>query len=372
MKSVAWLMVFVALANLDSASALAGNVQASIQGGSLYIYGDDNASSIVVDSPLPNRIRIRGRNIEGQTTTVNSRTTPVVLGDWTGGVFIYLYDGTDAVRLLNARVNGPVHIDLGNGNDDAILGESLEDSVATLLSSNAASPSSQLKLESSLFILGGAGNDYVQIDNASIEGRTTLNLGDGIDDAYVTDVNVGDTLAVFPGFGSDLVDIFETNLALDLIIDDPAGALEADMINVNVGRNAFIYATSAADFVRGINLHVETLFQVFTEGANDIVALNGQSRTLEIFAGSGNDRVRLSLMTADTIRTFLDSGVDSLVIEDSDVSLLNAYGGADSDVFTVRGSMIQTANIYGDGGTDRFRRNATNIQDLNLFSIENP
>ncbi len=372
MKSVVWLLVLVALSNIEAASTMAGNVEASIQGGSLYIYGDDDASSIVVDSPLPNRIRIRGRNVEGQTTTVNSRTTPVVLGDWTGGIFIYLYDGTDVVRLLNARVNGPVHIDLGSGNDDAILGESLEDSIATLLSSSAASPSSQLKLESSLVILGGAGNDYVQIDNTSIEGRTTLNLGDGVDDAYVTDVNVGDTLAVFPGPGSDLVDIFETNLALDLIVDDPAGALEADVINVNVGQNAFIYGTSAADTVRGINLNVENLFQVFTEGANDVIALTGRSRTLEVFAGSGNDRVRIALMTAGTIRTFLDSGVDSLVVEDSDVGLLNAYGGADNDVFTVRRSMVQTANIYGDGGTDRFRSNGNNIQELNLFSIENP
>ena len=363
------MAVLISLASAATASA--GNVQASIQGGSLYIYGDDNASSIVVDSPLPNRIRIRGRNIEGQTTTVNSRTTPVVLGDWTGGVFIYLYGGTDSVSLQNLNVNGTVHVDLGTGDDDLTVGRILAPAVPADEQTTSAVLDSPFKVEGALVVIGSDGNDYAQIDNASIEGRITIDLGAGADEAYLTFVNGGNTLAIYPGSGPDIVDVFATDLALDLIVDDPAGKLTADLANVNTGRNAFIYGTSAADIVRGVNVRIETLFQIFTEGANDFISLSGQSRTLEIFAGAGFDRTTLTSMTAGTVRVFQDAGVDTLTIEDSDLGLLNAYGGADNDTFNLRATVVDTANIYGDGGTDTFRRNGGNVGDLNLFSIEN-
>lgn len=371
MKSVVWFAVLASLLNANS--AMAGDVQASIRGGSLYIYGDAEASSILVDSPVPNRIRVRGRIIEGQPTTVNSKSTPVLLSDWTGGIFIYLYEGSDAVEVQDVVVNGTVHIDVGGGSDDVILGHSLEQNVLAVL--NDAAPAAMalapIEIDGGLVIITADGNDYTQIDNTNIEGRATVDTGAGFDEVYVADVNCGDTLAVYPGSGSDVVDIFATDLALDLIIDDSVGKLTADVVNANTGRNAFIYGTSAADIVRTTNFNVETLFQVFTEGANDTIALGGRSRTLEVYAGSGYDRAQLTAMTSETTRVFLDGGVDSLVVEDSDIGLLNAYGGADNDTFTLRTSVIDTANIYGDGGTDTFRRPGSTIGDLNLFSIEN-
>lgn len=372
MKAAAYLVAMIAMIGADS--AMAGNVQASIQGGSLYIYGNNDASNIAIDSPSANRVRIRGRIVEGQQTTVNSRSTVVELGGWTGGVFVYLYGGTDIVNIVDANIRGAVHLDVGLGNDDVILGQSIEEAASLMLSGSEQSTNqistTPLILQSSLFILGLDGNDYVQIDNTRVYGRVTADLGNGSDEVYVADSVFSNSVLVLPGAGQDIVDMFATDVALDLIVDDHTGKLTFDVADVGVGRNAFIYGTSEPDFFRGIDLRVANLMQVFGETADDSVNLGGQARTLEIFAGIGNDQVRLNGMSSETVRVFLDSGADLLVVSNNDLSLLNAYGGSDNDTFSIQSSVVTKANIYGDGGTDTFTRSSSSINSLNLYSIE--
>lgn len=366
MKIVAWFLT--SLVVLSANSAYAGNVRASIQGGNLYIYGDNAPNNVVIESSSAGNIRISSASSSGEPTTINSRSTPAVFTNWTGGIFAYLYDGDDSLTLLSGDVRGAVHIDVGAGTDDVFLGQTLESSVTTVLSGSQSAP--PLNLRSSLFIIGSQGADLVAVDNSIIAGRTTIDLGSQSDQFYAADVTFGDNVLILPADSADEVGMLGCRIALDLIIDDSVGALTADLDDVHVGRNAFIYGTPSPDYVLATNLRVANLFQVFGESGTDNINLGGQAKILEVFAGADSDRVGLTAMTSPTVRVFLDGGVDSLTIKDSDITALYAYGGADNDTFTVQGTVINDARIYGDGGTDTFRRTAASINRLYLYSVE--
>ncbi len=175
---------------------------------------------------------------------------------------------------------------------------------------------------------------------------------------------------VIPGAGSDLTDLLGTNVRYDLIIDDATEAMDVEISDVGVGRNVFIYGTSASDFIRAVGLRAASLIQVFTETSNDYVQISGQTPRLDIFAGAGSDDVRVQSMNATRTNIYLDAGFDRLTISDSDVSQVYAYGGAENDVFRINTSFVDLANIYGDGGTDTFARSGSTITKLNLYSVE--
>ena len=369
MRFILTAIALALLANVNS--VFGGNVTASIQGGSLYVYGNDEQSSITIDSPASGQIRVTGvPTVSGNATTVNSKDTAVVLNGWTSGVFVYLYGAADTVTLTNATVNGATHFDLGSGNDQVQLGNSLPAMAAAITSNQADLAAVPLVLRSSLFVLGVQGTDHVAINDTRVTGHATLDLGNEADSVVISQAHFQESLVVLPGAGADTVDILATTVALDLIVDDSTNALHADLSNISVGRNAFIYGTAFPDVIQVTDFRVVNLFQVFGESANDTITLNGQSKTLDVFAGLGNDKIRLETFTAATASTYLDAGTDSLVVQDSDLTRLNAFGGSENDTFTVNGSMIDAAYIYGDGGTDTFLRTASTIGTLKLFSIE--
>ncbi len=90
-------------------------------------------------------------------------------------MYIYLYGGTDSVQVFNAQVNGPGHFDLGSGNDDLLLGEPIETTIAAAMESDAAALATvQTQFRSSLFFIGADGADLFTIDDAQVFGRSTL------------------------------------------------------------------------------------------------------------------------------------------------------------------------------------------------------
>ena len=369
MRLMVTLMGLALMVNGDS--VFAGNVTASLQGGSLYVYGNDDESSVTIDSPANGQIRVTGApTTSGNATTVNSKATPAVLNGWNGGVFVYLYGGADAVTLNNAVVNGATHLDMGAGNDQIQLGNSLPAMAAGLMSNEAAVAAEPLVLRSTLFVLGVQGTDHVAINDTRVTGHATLDLGTEGDSVVISQSQFQESLVVLPGAGPDNLDIFATTVTLDLIVDDSTNALHANLSNISVGRNAFIFGTPFPDVIEVTDFRVVNLFQVFGESANDTLTLNGQSKTLDVFAGAGNDKVRLETFTATTASMYLDAGTDSLVVQDSDLNRLNAFGGTENDTFSLNGSMIGGAYIYGDGGTDTFKRAASSIATLKLYSVE--
>ena len=105
MRRVLFCVLFcVLLSFFTSEVASAGTVTARISGNSLFIYGDQGNNSIAIDSPQPGQIRVVGfTSGNGETTSVNGQVNgSVTLSGWTGGIFTYMYAGSDTVTLSNA------------------------------------------------------------------------------------------------------------------------------------------------------------------------------------------------------------------------------------------------------------------------------
>lgn len=360
--------------------ATAGGVTARVSGGQLYVYGDQGDNSIAIDSPQPGQIRVIGfTSGNSETTSVNGQFNgTATLSGWTGGIFTYMYAGSDSVTLENAVVRGAAHFDLGDGDDELFIG-ALPDSSE---SSNFLEPQANqgfVDLQSSLYVLGSNGDDYVSVLNATVRGYATFDLGNGADEIVMGDSTLSGTVVEFlsncvvlPGGGSDRAAFAATVMRRDFIFDDSTSTLQLSLIGVNIDQNAFIYGTSSVDSMFLDNVHVGRLLQLFSEGDADFVGLSTIScGTLEIFSGGGADSVELDAVTAETLRVFLDAGADMLEINAGMFKRIYGYGASDNDLFTIRTTQSTEMNLFGDGGTDSLVQTGNTIGTTRLYSIEN-
>lgn len=370
----------VLLSFFTSEVASAGTVTARISGNSLFIYGDQGNNSIAIDSPQPGQIRVVGfTSGNGETTSVNGQVNgSVTLSGWTGGIFTYMYAGSDTVTLSNAVVRGAAHFDLGDGHDELIIG-SLPGTgeVVNLLLPQANQ--GYVDLQSSLYVLGSNGDDYVSLVNGIVRGYATFDLGNGDDELRMGHSDVSGTVVeflsncvVFPGSGADSAMFSATVMRRDFIFDDSTSTLDLSLVGVTIDQNAFIYGTSSVDSMVLNNVFVGRLLQLFSEGDSDFVQLSTvRCGTLEIFAGDGADSVRLDAVTAETLRVFLDAGADTLEINAGMIKRIYGYGGSDNDLFTIRTTQATELNLFGDGGTDSLVQTGNAIGTTRLYSIEN-
>lgn len=360
--------------------ASAGSVTARISGSSLFVYGDQGANSIAIDSPQSGQIRVVGLTSgNGETTSVNGQVNgSVTLAGWTGGIFTYMYAGSDTVTLSNVVVRGAAHFDLGDGHDELLIGSLPGTSeVVNLLVPQANQ--GFVELQSSLYVLGSNGDDYVSLVNGIVRGYATFDLGNGDDEVIMGDSDLSGTVVeflsncvVFPGSGSDSAIFSSTVMRRDFIFDDSTSTLDLTLVGVSIDQNAFIYGTSAADSMVLDNVFVGRLLQLFAEGDSDFVRLSTvQCGTLEIFTGDGSDTARLNAVTAETLRVFLDAGADMLEIDAGMFKRIYGYGGSDNDLFTIRSTQATELNLFGDGGTDSLVQTGNTIGTTRLYSIEN-
>ena len=361
-----------------SAAAHAGNVSALISGGHLYLYGDQGGSNLTVDSPAPGQIRVTGTvTANGETTTVNGQTNgSVILDGWTRGIFNYSYAGDDTLSFVGLTIQGPAHIDLGEGDDGFIVGELLSGEIAGEPAVVAGASSAK-----SLFVLGVAGNDMVMLSDLFVEGAATLDLGNGQDivmiggaseDPNYVSVVFSQSCVIVPGNEPDTISINSTDVYRSLTIDDAQGVLTLDISDVYVDDSVFIYGTPANDQITTQNLNVTRLLKVISEGGDDNITLSASSATTEVFPGLGNDVVVLADMWTTRAHVYLDPGNDELNVQGGNYSYLYGYGGGGNDLFRLQNTTISQAYLYGDGGTDTYSNGGGNsIGKLNLYSIEN-
>lgn len=366
-----------------SAAAQAGNVSAQISGGNLYLYGDGGGSNLTVDSPAAGQVRVTGTvTADGEDTIVNGQPNgSVVLAGWTRGVFNYSYAGNDTLSFVGLTIQGPAHIDLGEGDDGFIVGELAPADAG--VEGNAAPPMTAGGPSSakSLVVIGAGGRDTVILNDLFVDGAATLDLGNGEDLVLIgspaqntDDVSVvfSQSCVIVPGNQADSISISSTDVYRNLIVDDAQGELLLDISDVNVDDSVFIYGTPANDQINTQNLNVARLLKVISEGGDDAIVLAGTSATTEVFPGLGNDSVLLVDLSTTRASVYLDSGTDELDVQGGSYSFLYGYGGGGNDLFRLQYTSISQAFLYGDGGTDSYVNGGGNmIGKLNLYSIEN-
>ena len=211
----------MAIECLEERTLLTGNVLAAVlANGNLLVLGDSKANQIGIQSTAGGALQIS--SLDG-TTKINGSTSPFTANGVTGSVFIFLGQGNDVIQ-----VGGP--------------------SLTTNIPQN-------------LLIVGGNGNDTVDIANASIGGSVAIFGGGGSDTiavgsaATATAVTVGGNLLIDGGLGNSTLAVFDANVTGNLTLigngtndhiqvgyDEGLGIIgdESETGHVNVGGNITI------------------------------------------------------------------------------------------------------------------------------------
>ena len=373
-------LFIVLLAALTGEVASASNVTARVSGGQLFIYGDSGDNTITIESAQMGEVFvIGGPGLNGEATSINGQANGTVrLTGWNGGIFCYTYSGSDTVSLPYGTVQGATHFDLGDGNDDLIIGDLPVD--LTLIPPPMMLPlNGFVDLQSSLYVIGANGDDFVLLVNAKVKYGATFDLGDGADEIRVGDVSfAGSTVEfqsncnVYPGSGLDIAHFAAILIRGSFLFDDYTSNLDLSLQGVTIQQNALIFGTSAKDSIVLNQVSVSKLLQIFSEQDDDSVRLTStQCETLEVFGGSGVDQVQLASVTCNTLRVFLDSGADTLMVSLGKFQKMFWYGGPENDTFNVSATSATELNLFGDGGVDTLVRSGNTIGTTRLYSVEN-
>lgn len=381
---------FLGMEGLEDRSLLAGFVDVSISGGTLYLRGDAASNGVaVVGTATPGQFNVIAvDNVVGAATPgdVAAPTTLRVNG----------VADADGVVTVNNVVN--INADLGAGNDQIgvtgaagavyygalLLAEYAANTIVTPPVPPAAGSSAAL--QGSITIATGAGNDAVALlvntpstisvdtgvgnDYAVVESSTTLNMaintgaGDtatnGSDRVRVRDTDVTIALGINTYAGNDVVDVFGSsaqtigintydNGGLVFVGVDPLRpeavrliGVQAQTVGVNThgGADQVIVASAIAPFSTETttigNLTINTGDGddqvLFNPGAGTTVFVTQQAT---ITTGGGNDEVNTSLLQVGSyLWVDLGAGNDSFAATSTLASYSYITGGSGDDTFT--------------------------------------
>lgn len=167
------------LESLEARDVPAGNVQAFVGDGILYVAGDDAANRFSIFGTGKNSVALR--SLDG-TTTINGRSDTVFIGDIKRGYYIRTYGGDDVVVISGTRSNGMLDVDTGDGNDDLRVSDAGHRKETVLATGN--------------------GNDTVTLNGSWFRRPVYINTGAGDDRVIANRIGAKDFLATNPA-GTD-------------------------------------------------------------------------------------------------------------------------------------------------------------------------
>ncbi len=377
-----FLLTIAVMFSVFLPSAVFGNeVTAEVRGTTLYVYGDSAANSIAITSEMAGQIRVTGiTSVDGQPTNVNGTDNgSVVLNGWTGGVFVYLYQGDDELVLFGIEVPGVTHLDLGSDDDLISIGStSFNLAVNFGLQLDPPKTLTSVYLNSALRVIAAGGDDEIEIADPTVVGSTTLNCGSGFDSVVVgadgelvSPVEFQDNLVVLPGADSDYADFRRMTVGRDFVFDDSTGPLELTVTDSEIARNLLVFATSDDDLIRMSNVFTSGKLQINSENGDDEISLSGEALDLVVNCGAGDDYLELFDFASDSMDADLGVGIDSLDVFACDFQTVVCYGSTGNDWFRFESTSAQDVKLYGGGGTDTLTQVGNSFGSLKLYSIEN-
>lgn len=319
---------------LEDRQLMAGNVTAVVNAGRLDITGDASANSITINFlTATNRYQIIGNTAGGSNTTINGVDANqagneqfINVSQLTRGVVIRMNAGDDVVNfasggITETRVPQSMDVLLGDGNDTFTAGRVGNQA-------GGADPiASTFIVQRFLTIVGGGGNDTIDVTNAQIgrdlhidgdtgsgfatsDGNDTIRMATTFTPSGGTEqtfpVSVGGDVRIRGGGGNDLVQFTNLNVGDDMRIEDAAGALTLTLTNVNVN-DALTISKSG--------------------GVDTITLQNISSKSLTMDTGSGNDVVTIRESDFRRVNINLGAGRDTLTIGTTDVSQFTVLDG---------------------------------------------
>jgi hypothetical protein len=337
----------LAVETLETRAMMAGNVTASVSGGTLIIKGDISANEIMISQTSATTGAYTITPIAGSSTTINS--------------------GAVAVNFLNV-----VRFDIKmNGGDDKVgIGNDL-DVLADLFDSITDDPEDEpeagLLAESEeentendpeiviTTLFGDDEEDEIDLEDpeftaeqmavlpTKVRGLTSVDLGDG-NDMLVAMVRSTSNLVVAGGKGSDAVLSILTSVGNIAINTDPSkGEGMGD------------------DLAAVVMSNVRSNLAITTEGGNDGVLVLASSVTnFGVNAGgpatvslTDNDFVMISsLYAADNVGVQTEVGDDGIYVDDLIADTIQVASGFGDDEVSVTSSSLLNLVIDTSAGED--------------------
>lgn len=309
----------LALERLESRELLAGSVYVSLEGQMLVIWGDDADNSVVLTYNSTNQTyQVRGLEHGGSPTTIHTEANgwqaeSMVEFSGVREVAVLLNGGNDRFEVgspeaVDTVINKWLSIDMGDGDDEVILGRVVNPESSTPIAT-------RLRTGTSVNVNLGPGHDRLEIANAEIGLHFNVIGGDGDDEVVFTTeftppgasqptllpMRVRGSSTINLGGGEDMLDIRHA-VFNNLRILDGAGPADISLYNLNIAGKLEIHTadepdTVALDYVYAKNFGLNT-----NGGADDVDIRNCRFRTMNVKLGAARDRlvlrnVKVSLMT---------------------------------------------------------------------------
>ena len=388
---------------------LAGDVTAVLDGGALVVTGDNLANNIVITTgPEAGEVTISGGKIAAQAdseTTVNGSVNPVTLAGFSGEIHLDAQGGDDQVLVTNLRMEGSLEALLGEGDDTLSIQSNGPNDTDVVLNDGSSVAFGPARMGVFVSVNGGDGNDTLAIRNVKANGflafsgeagndtfvqvgavaannrlgGLTLNMGGGADNVSVQRVRVLGNLIVDDDSGGNArVRIDNATVYGDATIATPDGSDQitlgtADQASAFVANRLVVSANRGYDQIKLDNVDTQELV-IYAGTGNNTISLTHVSadESLTISAGDGADNVSLTAVVTDllvmrtwrgndkivldrvsAIDAFFDlfDGADELVIDDSIFSQITALFGVDDDELTFGElTVVGTATFNGGDG----------------------
>ena len=246
----------------------------------------NSPTRISVESFGANKIQVRGFE-----TGVNG--VPNAIASFTGlagGVIIRLNGGNDLVRITNVILPGQLVIDLGAGNDEAVMGHDKPGGDARF----GNTPTGHLATYGNLYVYGRAGNDLVYQSYYHAKKPALLDLGEGDDTLRIRrlagenlDTQYRGTLRILTRTGSNVVDLNGVLAQTNVTLLDDAGQVQVIFRNVVVQGDFFANLGNGNDSV--VFSGVETRRLTLRAGAgHDLYSIQNTHATDAVFSGEAS------------------------------------------------------------------------------------
>jgi len=332
-----------AIERLETRVLPAGNVLATVSGGTVVLTGDSAANEVTLLNTDAGVV-LRGMN----GTTVNGSAGDAVLfagqTDVKGSLLAFLGDGDDILRIDGVDVGHDLVV-YGNDGHDGLF---LHDTAVGL----------------SLVAELGSGDDLISTHNARIGHNVVVVGSSGFDVLHFNASDVGHDFNFYGGKGSDHLGVTFTTIGGNLVFIGESGH---DTLYV---QNSTLMRSAIADLGSGDNLVAvesstvaHSLVAVGAKG-HDRLAVDATSVGHNVVGvlGRGANDVRLS-GAAVGHNVVLVGGRDTDVVKIDDTaidhSLVATTGrGKDSLLITGTSSIGRSLNVSGGDGTDSLQIDA--------------
>jgi hypothetical protein len=343
----------LAAESLEHRLLLAGNVTASVSGGSLTIRGDALGNGIAVTQLDADSYVVSGFATDGTAdgaTRVNGQTTSQVFNNVRYDINIDLGAGDDTLTLENDAATNEAFAEFATGQLVVVV-----PTTGTARDFATTNPD-RIDVQRNLIVRLGDGNDFALLDfDVGIRsgGSITLDSGTGNDNVYV-DTALSRRNATFrTGAGNDLLAIANLDVrgSFMAIMEDGVDTFDA----FNLLTESTLINTGGGDnevFIEDSRSTQETV--ILTSDGDDRVEFDGyQASLLQINTFGDDDNILLNnVTTTGNLNVSTAGGNDTLIIGQTAGNTATVDVGQDANINTGDGNDTVTASnvlvrVYG-------------------------